>query len=209
MVSSYVQLLERRYKGKLDRDADDFINFAVDGAMRMQRLINDLLAYSRVGTHGNNFKPVDLDAVLAQALDNLQESIKEANASITHDPLPTVYGDGIQLTQVFQNLLDNAIKFRNEERCNIHISSTIEGKDCICSVKDNGIGIAPNYINRLFVLFQRLHTRKEYPGTGLGLAICKRVVERHGGTIWVESRLDEGSTFYFKIPTTQRSYYNG
>lgn len=209
MVSSYVQLLEKRYKGKLDEDADDFIGFAADGAMRMQRLINDLLAYSRVGTRGKSFEPVDLEVALAQALENLQMSIKEKNATMTHDPLPMAYGDIGQLTQVFQNLIDNAIKFHRDEPPKVHISAKIEGNEVVCTVQDNGIGIAAEYVNRLFTLFQRLHTRKDYPGTGLGLAICKRIIERHGGRIWVESVPDKGSTFYFTIPTTQRSYYNG
>ncbi len=208
MVSSYVQLLERRYKGKLDRDADKFIAFAAEGAVRMQRLINDLLAYSRVGTRGKSFEEVNLEAVLDQALENLHLAIKERNATITHDPLPMAYGDIGQLTQVFQNLIDNAIKFCSEKPPRVHVSARLEGSECLCWVKDNGIGIAPEYLNRLFLLFQRLHTRKEYPGTGLGLAICKRIVERHGGKIWVESRSSEGSTFYFSIPNTQRSYYN-
>ena len=209
MVSSYVQLLGRRYKGKIDRDADEFINFAAEGAIRMQRLINDLLAYSRVGTRGKRFGEVNLDAALAQALENLQLVIQEKKASVTHDPLPMAFGDSGQLTQVFQNLIDNAIKFCGEAPPRVHISFRLEGTDCVCSVQDNGIGIAPEYLNRLFLLFQRLHTRQEYPGTGLGLAICKRIVERHGGNIWVESIPDEGSIFYFKIPTTQRSYYDG
>ena len=209
MVSSYVQLLERRYKSRLDEDADKFIAFATEGATRMQKLINDLLAYSRVGTRGKSFEAVDLEVVLAQVLENLHLAIKEKKAVVTHDPLPTVYGDSAQLTQVFQNLIDNAIKFRREEAPKVHISARISGDDCVCSVQDNGIGIAPEYLDRLFLLFQRLHTRKEYPGTGLGLAICKRIVERHGGRIWVESRRGEGSTFYFTLPTTQRSYYNG
>ncbi len=209
MVSSYVQLLERRYKGKLDPNADEFIGFAAEGALRMQRLINDLLAYSRVGTRGKSFQEANLEAAFAQALENLQLAIKEKNAAITHDPLPVVYGDIGQLTQVMQNLIDNAIKFRGEAPPRVHISSRFEGKECVCSVRDNGIGIAPEYLNRLFLLFQRLHTRKEYPGTGIGLAICKRIVERHGGNIWVESSPGQGSTFCFSIPTTQRSYYNG
>ncbi len=207
MVSSYVQLLARRYQGKLDKDADDFISYAADGAMRMQRLINDLLAYSRVGTRGKSFEIISLDAVLNQALENLQISIQERQAAITNDPLPAAYGDSGQLTQVFQNLIDNAMKFCRDEVPRVHISARIEGNECICLVKDNGIGIAPEFINKLFLLFQRLHTRKEYPGTGLGLAICKRIVERHGGRIWVESRPGEGSTFYFRIPASQRSYY--
>ncbi len=209
MVSSYVQLLERRYKGKLDRDADEFIGFASEGALRMQKMINDLLAYSRVGTRGKSFEEVNLEAVLAQALENLQLAIKERNAVLTHDPLPLAYGDDGQLTQVFQNLIDNAIKFCGEKPPRVHVSASLEGSECICSVQDNGIGIAPEYLNRIFLLFQRLHTRKEYPGTGIGLAICKRIIERHGGKLWVESKPNEGSTFYFGIPTTQRSYYHG
>lgn len=209
MVSSYVQLLERRYRGKLGQDADEFISFAAEGALRMQRLINDLLAFSRVGTRGKNFEEINLEAVLTRALENLLVAIKENNTVITHDTLPLAYGDSGQLTQVFQNLIDNAIKFRSEVQPRIHISFRIEEGECVCSVKDNGIGIAPEFINRLFTLFQRLHTRKEYPGTGLGLAICKRIVERHGGKIWVESNLNEGATFYFRIPTTQRSNYHG
>jgi len=207
MVSSYVQLLTKRYKGKLDQDADDFIGFASEGALRMQRLINDLLAYSRVGTRGKSFEEVDLESVLAQALENLHLAIREKKAVITHDPLPKAYGDSGQLTQVFQNLIDNAIKFSSDKAPEVQISAKLEGNECVCSVKDNGIGIAPEFLNKLFLLFQRLHTRKEYPGTGLGLAICKRIVERHGGRIWVESQPGEGSSFYFRIPASQRSYY--
>jgi signal transduction histidine kinase len=209
MVSSYVELLAKRYRAKLDQDADDFIGYASDGASRMQKLINDLLAYSRVGTRGKSFEEVSLETALARALANLQLVIKEKNAIITHDSLPIVYGDMGQLAQVFQNLVDNAIKFRSEDRPRVHVSARVEGGECVCSVRDSGIGIAPEYLNRLFLLFQRLHTRKEYPGTGIGLAICKRIVERHGGKIWVESRPGEGSTFSFRIPITQRSYYDG
>jgi signal transduction histidine kinase len=208
MISSYVQLLERRYKGKLDQGADEFIGFASEGALRMQRLINDLLAYSRVGTRGKSFAEVNLETALNQALENLHLSIKEKKVTVTHDPLPTAYGDIGQLTQVFQNLIDNAMKFSSEESPWVHISGRREGDECICWVKDNGIGIDSEFMNRLFVLFQRLHTRKEYPGTGLGLAICKRIIERHGGRIWVESTPGEGSTFFFRIPATKRSYYS-
>jgi light-regulated signal transduction histidine kinase (bacteriophytochrome) len=206
MVSSYVQLLQRRYQGKLDQDADDFIGYATDGALRMQKLIQDLLAYSRVGTRGKSFQEVDLEAVLAEALDNLGLAIREKEATITHDPLPTVRGDGGQLTQVFQNLIDNAIKFRSEDRPKVHISANTEGNELVCSVRDNGIGIPTEYQSRLFLLFQRLHTRQEYPGTGIGLAICKRIVERHGGRIWVESTPGEGSTFWFRMPVHLRSH---
>ncbi len=204
MVSSYVQLLARRYEGRLDPDADEFIAFASEGALRMQRLINDLLAYSRVGSRGKSFEAVTLEAALAKARENLHLSIEEKNATITHDPLPAAYGDSGQLTQVFQNLIDNAIKFHGKEPPRVHVSARLDGDQCVCSVRDNGIGIAPEYLNRLFVLFQRLHTRTEYPGTGLGLAICKRVVERHGGRIWLESQAGAGSTFFFSIPTTKQ-----
>ncbi len=203
MVSSYVQLLERRYKGRLDRDADEFIAFAVDGAARMQVMINDLLAYSRVSTRGKTFEEINLELALNQALENLHLAINERNTKVTRDPLPMVYGDLGQLTQVFQNLIDNGIKFRGEAAPMVHVSAAREGGDWVCSVRDNGIGIAPEYVDRLFVLFQRLHTRKDYPGTGIGLAICKRIVERHGGRIWVESRPGEGSTFYFRIGTRE------
>jgi light-regulated signal transduction histidine kinase (bacteriophytochrome) len=206
MVSSYVQLLERRYKGKLDRDADEFIGFAAEGAIRMQRLINDLLAYSRVGTRGKSFEEVDLEAALARALENLQLAVAEKRAVITRDPLPAAFGDNGQLTQVFQNLIDNALKFSGGKQPRVHISARLAEGDAVCSIQDNGIGIAPEFLDRLFLLFQRLHTRKEYPGTGLGLAICKRIVERHGGSIWVESEPERGSTFYFRIPTSRRSH---
>jgi len=200
MVSSYVQLLARRYKGQLDADADDFIDFAVDGAKRMQELVNDLLTYSRVGTRGNPFEPTDCEAVLALALGNLELAIEEGGAVVTHDPLPVVVADGSQLAQVLQNLIANSIKFRGEMPPRIHVSATSMGDEWVFCVRDNGIGIDPQYHDRVFVLFQRLHTRREYPGTGIGLAICKRIVERHGGRIWVESELGQGSAFHFAIP---------
>lgn len=205
MVSSYVQLLQRRYHGKLDTDADDFIGFASEGAVRMQKLINDLLAFSRVGTRGKTFEPVQLEAVVAQALENLQISIREKEATVTHDPLPMVHGDAGQLTQLFQNLIDNAMKFSGDQPPRVHISAVTEPDYCTCRVQDNGIGIAPEYQSKLFMLFQRLHTRRDYPGTGIGLAICKRIVERHGGRIWIESKPNEGSAFIFHIPSVERS----
>ena len=204
MVSSLVQLLQKRYKGKLDPDADEFIGFAAEGAVRMQRLINDLLAYSRVGTRGKSFGEVDLERALAQALENLQLAIKEKKAVISSDPLPAAFGDGGQLAQVFQNLIDNALKFCGKKQPRVHVSARPEDDEVVCSVQDNGIGIAPEYLNQLFLLFHRLHTRKEYPGTGLGLAICKRIVERHGGGIWVESAPEQGSIFYFRIPAVNK-----
>jgi light-regulated signal transduction histidine kinase (bacteriophytochrome) len=200
MVASYVQLLERRYKGKLDADADDFIGYAVGGVDRMQRMINDLLAYSRVGTRGGRFEPTDSAAILEQATANLQTAIEESEAVITHDPLPMVMADAAQLVQLFQNLVSNAIKFRGEDPPRIHISAEQKGDEWLFAVSDNGIGIEPQYTDRIFVIFQRLHADKEYMGTGIGLAICKRIVERHGGRIWVESQVGEGSTFYFTMP---------
>jgi PAS domain S-box-containing protein len=200
MVASYTQLLEMRYKDKLDSDANDFINYAVDGANRMQRLINDLLVYSRVGTRGKPLEPVDSQSALGQAIVNLEVFISENQAIITNDDLPPVIADSIQLVQLFQNLVDNAIKFRSDKTPYIHVSVKQEGNEWVFSVRDNGIGIAPQYKERIFVIFQRVHSREEYSGTGMGLAICKKIVERHSGRIWVDSKPGEGSTFYFTIP---------
>jgi PAS domain S-box-containing protein len=201
MVRSYLQLLERRYKGKLGEDADEFIHFAVDGAARMHGLINDLLKYSRVGTRGKPFEPADCNVVLEQALMNLQMVIQEADAEITHDDLPAVMGDEVQLMQLFQNLMGNGIKFRKEDtRPKIHVGVERQGGGWVFSVRDNGIGIAPEHFERIFMIFQRLHGRSKYEGTGIGLAVCKKIVERHGGRIWVESEPGMGSTFYFTIP---------
>ncbi len=200
MVASYVQLLARRYKGRLDADADEFIAYAVDGASRMQTLINDLLTYSRVGTRGKDFAPTDGDAVLDQALANLKMVIEESGAVITRDPLPRLMADATQLTQLFQNLVGNAIKFRGEQPPHVHVAAERKGSAWLFSVRDNGIGIDPQYHERIFVIFQRLHSREEYPGTGIGLAVCKRIVDRHGGRIWVESQLGKGSTFCCTLP---------
>jgi PAS domain S-box-containing protein len=199
MVSSYTQLLARRYRGQLDADADEFIAYAVDGANRMQRLINDLLAYSRVGTRGKPFEPADCDSVLGQARANLSLAIEESNALVTNDELPIVMADEAQLVQLFQNLVGNAIKFRSQEPPRVHVSAGQKGSEWVFSVRDNGIGIDPQYYERIFAIFQRLHGKEEYPGTGIGLAISKRIVERHGGRIWVESEPEIGSTFYFTI----------
>ena len=199
MVSSYTQLIARRYKGKLDADADEFIAFAVDGANRMQRLILDLLAYSRVNTAGRQFEPTAMETVLKAALNNLTNAVKESQAIITHDPLPAVMGDDKQLAQLFQNLLSNAVKFGGAQPPRIHISAKQADGEWLFSVRDHGIGLDPQYADRIFVIFQRLHTREEYPGTGIGLAICKKIVERHGGRIWVESELGKGATFYFTL----------
>jgi len=203
MVSSYTQLLARRYRGKLDADADDFIAYAVDGSNRMQMLINDLLAYSRVSTRGKPFEPTDCEAILSQIRVNLQAAIEESDAVITHDPLPTVVADASQLAQLLQNLIGNAVKFRSEEPLHVHVSAEQKGNEWVFSVRDNGIGIDPEYADRIFIVFQRLHNRDEYPGTGIGLAICKKIVERHGGRIWVESQPGKGSTFYFTIPISE------
>ena len=200
MVASYVQLLARRYKGKLDADADEFIAFAVDGAARMRTLIDALLAYSRVETKGKEFEPIDCEAVLDSTLSTLQAAIEESQAVVSRDPLPTVMADPTQLDQLFQNLIGNGIKFRGVEPPRIHVSSERNGKEWIFSVRDHGIGIDPQYADRIFVMFQRLHTKGEYPGTGIGLAVCKKIVERHGGRIWVESQPGQGATFYFTVP---------
>ena len=200
MVSSYLQLIERRYKDKLDEDAHEFIGYAVDGANRMKKLINDLLTYSRVGTRAQPFVPTDCEAVLKQVLADMQTSIEEADALVTHDPLPTVNGDERQLAQLFQNLIGNAVKFRSEETPTIHISAAQEDDHWLFSVIDNGIGIDPQYTERIFIIFQRLHGVGTYPGTGIGLAISKRIVERHGGKIWPEQHPPHGTTFYFTIP---------
>jgi signal transduction histidine kinase len=199
MVTSYVQLLSRRYKGKLDADADEFIGFAVDGAARMQRLINDLLAYSRVGTRRNPFEPTDCERILQGALQNLKIALEEKRATVIHDPLPTVMADPVQLGQLFQNLVGNAIKFQGDAPPHVHVSANRNGKGWVFSVQDNGIGIAPEHVERIFVIFQRLHSREKFPGTGIGLAVCKKIVERHGGRIWVESEPLKGSTFYFTL----------
>jgi len=203
MVSSYTQLLARRYQGKLDSDADDFIAYAVDGATRMQRLINDLLAYSRVGSRGKPFEAVDFDRVLQDVLGDLRVAIEESGASITHDEMPTVQADSTQLHQLLLNLLGNAIKFRGAQKPAIHVGARRQKDEWLLSVRDNGIGIPPEFFERIFVVFQRLHTREEYPGTGIGLAVCKRIVERHHGRIWVESEPGKGSTFWFTIPANQ------
>ncbi len=200
MVGSYVQLLKKRYEGKLDRDADDFIGYAVDGALRMQRLIEDLLAYSRVSTRGGMPVPTDANAALEAVRQSLALAIEETGASVTSDPLPTVPADPGQFEHLLLNLVSNAIKFRGSDPPRIHVSAARTETGWQFSVNDNGIGIEPAYFERIFVIFQRLHGREEYPGTGIGLAIAKKIVERHGGRIWLESELNRGSTFHFTIP---------
>ena len=199
MVSSYTQLLARRYKDKLDQDANDFIDFAVDGANRMQRLINDLLDYSRIATRGKEFQPLDANALLGRALVNLQYRIQTTSAVITNDELPNIIADGEQIIRLFQNLIDNAMKFIGHDPPRIHISCKEFSDSWQFSFRDNGIGIDEKYMETVFIVFQRLHTRKDYPGTGIGLSICKRIVERHGGKIWFESAPENGTIFYFTI----------
>ncbi len=201
MVSSYTQLLEKRYRGKLGTDADEFVAYIVDGVSRMQKMINDLLEYSRAGRKDQKLEAIDCNAVLDDALANLKAAIEESGAIVTHDPLPTVTADASQIAKVFQNLISNAVKFRSkEESPRIHIAAEQKQNEWLFSVRDNGIGIDPQFHKRIFELFQRLHSKEEYPGSGVGLSICRRVMERHGGKIWVESELGKGATFYFTIP---------
>ncbi|WP_224268046.1 PAS domain S-box protein [Haloprofundus salinisoli] len=205
MVSSYLQLIDRRYRDELDEDAEEFIGFAIDGAERMRAMINSLLEYSRVETRGDPFKPVELDPVLDDVIEDHQMKIEESDAEITTDPLPRVKGDASQLRQVFQNLLDNAIEYSGDEPPRVHITAERDGDMHVISVRDEGIGIDSDAINRIFNVFQRLHTRDEHPGTGIGLALCERIVERHGGEIWVDSEPDVGSTFSFTLPVASSS----
>lgn len=199
MVTSYLQLLERRYRGKLDADADEFIHYSMDGAQRMQQLISDLLLYSRLGTRGEAFSPVDSNEVIADVLRNLKVLIAQERAEVTHDDLPKVTVDRGQVVQLFQNLVGNAIKYHGDEAPKIHISAAKSTGGWVFSVRDNGIGIDAKWSGRIFGMFQRLHTPDEYSGTGIGLAVCKRIAERHGGTIWFDSEVGKGSTFSFSI----------
>jgi len=201
MVSSYTQLLAKRYSNKLDDNADEFISYAVNGAKRMQTLLHDLLEYSRVGTRGKPFSPVNCEHVVEQAMANLKIAIKECSASVSYDTLPTVIGDEGQLVRLFQNLIGNALKFRQDEAPQVHITAQRRNNIVTFSIKDNGIGIDPQHSQSIFEIFRRLHTREEYPGTGMGLAICKKIVERHGGHISVQSKPGQGSTFYFSVNT--------
>lgn len=206
MVSSYVQLFEKRYRGLVDEQADKYIHYAVEGARRMQLLIGGLLEYSRMGRHDVEPSEMSAEVPLDQALSNLRAAIDEAAVLVSHDPMPQVLVDPAPLAQVFQNLIGNAIKFRRRDvPAKIHVSVDSSASPYVFSVRDNGIGIAPEYAERVFVIFQRLHTRAEYPGTGIGLSICKKVLERHGGRIWVASTLGEGATFHFTLPAPKRS----
>jgi signal transduction histidine kinase len=200
VAGGYINRLRGLYKDKLDRDADRFIENALDGITRMEVLINALLAYARVGTSPKDLKLTNFDEVFEYAATNLQVEMKESGAIVTHDQLPTVLADDIQIIQLFQNLIGNSIKFRREEPPRIHVSAEQKDKQWVFSLCDNGIGIEPKNINCIFDIFQRVHSSSEYPGNGIGLAICKKIVEKHGGRIWVESKPREGSRFYFTIP---------
>jgi light-regulated signal transduction histidine kinase (bacteriophytochrome) len=200
MVASYTELLARRYGARLDPDGERFIAYAVDGARRMQQLVNDLLVYSRIEKAGHAFEPCPCDDVLEHVLANLRLALAESRAEVTHAPLPTVMGDRAQLGQLFQNIVGNALKFHSEAPPCVDVAATRNGPDWRFSVRDNGIGFEPEYAERIFRMFQRLHERGRYPGTGMGLAIAKRIVERHGGRIWADSTPGIGSTFFFTLP---------
>ncbi|HEY9735465.1 MAG TPA: ATP-binding protein, partial [Trichocoleus sp.] len=211
-VANFVQLLEMRYDDELDEDGKEFIGFAVEGVSLMQTLIDDVLAYSKVDLKGIEWQLTEVGTALDQAMSNLRGRIAETGAEVTVDPLPMIVADGTQLMQLFQNLIGNAIKFRRLDQApRIHVGVERQDDAWLFSVKDNGIGIDPQFAERIFVIFQRLHTRDEYPGSGMGLAICKKIVECHRGRIWVESQPDSGATFYFTIPVEgrDRNHANG
>jgi PAS domain S-box-containing protein len=205
MVTSFVQLLQKRYQDKLDEEANEFINYAVEGAQRMKELIDDLLLLSRVETRGKLFQKVNMNQVLDNVLTDLTYSIKETNATITNDPLPEIIADRTQMRTILQNLISNSLKFHGKNPPKIHISGETREKNWIFWVKDNGIGIDQSDFNRIFKIFQRLHTREEFEGTGIGLALCKKIIQRHDGEIWVESEENKGSIFYFSIPKSLKN----
>jgi light-regulated signal transduction histidine kinase (bacteriophytochrome) len=205
MVISYLTLLEKRYRDQLDPDAREFIHYAVDGGKRMKYLIDDLLAFSRVDTGGKEFVPVDMNALVAKTIHLLKIPIEEGDAKVVADPLPTIEADESQMVQVMQNLVANAIKFHGASPPEVRISATVGAGEWIFAVQDNGIGLNLQYSDKIFQMFQRLHNRDQYPGTGVGLAIVKKIVERHGGRIWVESELGKGATFFFSIPRSSIS----
>jgi signal transduction histidine kinase len=200
VVAGFVQLLGKRYKGRFDRNADDFIEYTVEGVKRMQLMIKDLLEYSQVGTKGRAFRPTDCSSVVRQAVANLKAAVEESRAAVTFDNLPTIMADEMQMIRLFQNLIGNAIKFKDGGTPEVRISAEKKEDYWIFSVRDNGIGMDPKYLDKIFAVFQRLHTREDYAGTGIGLAVCKKIVERHGGRIWVESEPGRGSTFFFTLP---------
>jgi light-regulated signal transduction histidine kinase (bacteriophytochrome) len=206
-IASFTQLLAKRYGDKLDDKAREFIGFAVDGSKRMQTLINDLLSFSRVGTQGKALEPVQCDAILDTVLRSLKRAVEESGAVITRDRLPVVLADEVQLGQLLQNLVGNSIKFRGDKAPRIHIGAEKNGEGWKIWVRDNGIGIAPEHYERIFVIFQRLHTKTQYAGTGIGLAVCKKIAERHGGRIWVEPTPGGGSTFYFTMTDGESFQY--
>ncbi len=199
-VASYTDLLAKRYQGQLDSRADTFIGYVVDGTTRMKALIDDLLTLSQIGNEEISLEQTDVEAVLRQALAALDTALQESGASVTFDPLPTVMADPSQLEQLFHNLIGNAIKFRGTEPLHVHVSAEQKNHEWVLSVQDNGIGIDPQHAERIFVVFQRLHSTAEYPGTGIGLAICKKIVEHYGGRIWLESHPGKGATFFFTLP---------
>jgi len=200
MISSYLQLIEKRYKHQLDRDADEFIGYAVGGADRMQKLILDLLAYSRVGRRGGEFRPVNCNEIMKQVVKNLKLAIDDTDAQVTHGVIPGIKADGSQMLQLFQNLIANAVKFQSEAAPQVRVTAGLKQNQWLFSVQDNGIEIEPQHYERIFQVFQRLHPRDKYPGTGIGLAICNKIVERHGGKMWLESQPGRGSTLYFTGP---------
>lgn len=207
-IASFTQLLARRYEGKFDEDADGFIDYIVEASVRMKQQIEDLLEFSRIMTHGGEFKKFNINEVIKEDIDSLKTLIDENNAEITCDPLPEVYADPGQIARLFQNFITNSIKFKKpDEPPKIHISAKEEKNEYVFSISDNGIGIEPEFKDKIFTIFQRLHTREEYQGTGIGLAVVKRIIERHGGKIWVESELKKGSTFYFTLPISRGTGY--
>jgi signal transduction histidine kinase len=200
MVVNYLQLVKLRYRDKLDQEGQEFIEFAVNGGKRMQDLLHGLLEYARVGSKGKEFKPVPFEGIFVEAVANLKIRIEELRAQVRHGPLPTVVGDRVQLIQLLQNLFANALKFHGSKEPEVRLTAWKSGREWVFECRDNGIGIDPKYFERIFIIFQRLHAREEYEGTGLGLAVCKKIVERHGGRIWVESEPGKGSRFFFTMP---------
>jgi light-regulated signal transduction histidine kinase (bacteriophytochrome) len=200
MITSFLQLLERKYEDELDNDAHDYIEFAVNGAKRLNDMINDLLEYSRVSSEKRQFQTISTESVIEETVKNLTIPIEESGAIVTHEPLPHVYGDENLLVQLFQNLIANSIKYRGKKTPNIHISAVTEADNYVFSVKDNGMGIDAKNLDNIFTIFHRLHSNDEFDGTGIGLSIVKKIVHEHGGEIWVESEPDIGTEFYFTIP---------
>ena len=202
-IESFSKLLARRYKGKLDAKADEFISYIVEGVQRLQMLIKDLLEYSQIETKAKNIKPTDFSFIVEEAMSNMKTAIDESNAVVTYNKMPTIMSDPQQMISLFQNLIDNAINFRSNKAPRVRISAERKGDEWVFAIRDNGIGIDPENFEKIFVMFQRLHGSTDYPGTGIGLSICKKIVERHGGRIWLESETAKGSTFYFTIPDRQ------